>query len=149
MTVDRLDDVEDLLDEHRRQPHRRLVHAQQPRPRHQRPADRDHLLLAARQGSGELPQPLLDAREQRKDALQILVEFGAARPDIGAHFEVFVDRHARKQPTRFEHTKLFPRANWEFCRWDRVDTIGFIACCALSGVIIAIFIFALKAAAVG
>ena len=31
------------------------------------------------------------------------VEFGAARARIGAHFEVFVDRHARKQPARLQH----------------------------------------------
>ena len=48
-------------------------------------------------------EPLLDAREKREDARQILVELGAAPPRIGAHFEVLVDRHARKQAARFEH----------------------------------------------
>ncbi|HUR58670.1 MAG TPA: hypothetical protein VM029_13240, partial [Opitutaceae bacterium] len=55
-------------------------------------------------------------------------------------------QETRLHPTRFDDTKLFPRSNWEFCRWDKVDTIGFIACCALSGVIIALFVFLLKAA---
>ena len=73
------------------------------RLRHQRAADRHHLLLAARQGAGELAQPLLDAREQREDAFEILVKFGSARAGVSAHFEVFVDRHAREQPPRFEH----------------------------------------------
>ena len=49
-----LDDLEDLLDQDRRQAHRRLVQQQQPGPRHQRPADRAHLLLAARQRAGLL-----------------------------------------------------------------------------------------------
>ena len=40
--------VEDPLDHQRRQAERRLVEQQQPRPAHQRPADRQHLLLAAR-----------------------------------------------------------------------------------------------------
>lgn len=43
------------------------------------------------------------------------------------------------QPERFDHVKLFPRSNWEFCRWDRADTIGFLACCA--GVVIVLVFF--------
>jgi hypothetical protein len=53
----------------------------------------------------------------------------------------------RRNPTRFDHTKLLPRSNWEFCKWDRVDTIGFLACSALSGVIVGIFIVFLRWAA--
>jgi hypothetical protein len=85
--------------------HRRLVHAQEPGSCHQRTADRDHLLLAARQGAGELLEALLDARKQREDARQILVEFGSAAPRIGAHFEIFVDRHAWEQAPRFQHRR--------------------------------------------
>ncbi len=29
-------------------------------------------------------------------------------------------------PDRFNHLKLFPRSNWEFDKWDKVDTVGFI-----------------------
>jgi SSS family solute:Na+ symporter len=29
-------------------------------------------------------------------------------------------------PDRFSDKKLFPRSQWEFERWDRVDTIGFM-----------------------
>jgi Na+/proline symporter len=42
-------------------------------------------------------------------------------------------------PTRFDHLKLFPRSNWEFTRWDRTDALGFIACCALVGVVLLVF----------
>jgi SSS family solute:Na+ symporter len=28
-------------------------------------------------------------------------------------------------PTRFDHTKLFPKSTWEFCKWDWEDTWGF------------------------
>ena len=38
-----------------------------------------------------------------------------------------------------EQDKLFPRSNWEFTRWDRADTVGFIACCAFVGVILIAF----------
>ena len=71
--------------------------------RHQRAADRDHLLLAPRQRAGDLPQAFLDPREEREDARQILVELGAATARIGAHFEVLVDRHAREQAARLQH----------------------------------------------
>jgi SSS family solute:Na+ symporter len=27
-------------------------------------------------------------------------------------------------PRRFDHTKLFPRSNWEFQKWDRDDWVG-------------------------
>ncbi len=53
----------------------------------------------------------------------------------------------RRNPTRFDHTKLLPRSNWEFCKWDRVDTIGFLACSALSGAIVGIFVMFLRWAA--
>ncbi|MBN1788429.1 MAG: sodium:solute symporter family protein [Sedimentisphaerales bacterium] len=29
-------------------------------------------------------------------------------------------------PTRFDHTKLFPHTSWEFCKWDWEDTWGFL-----------------------
>ncbi len=52
-----------------------------------------------------------------------------------------------RNPTRFDHTKLLPSSNWEFCKWDRVDAIGFIACCSLSAAIVGIFLGLLKWAA--
>jgi SSS family solute:Na+ symporter len=30
------------------------------------------------------------------------------------------------QPDRFDHRKLFPRSDWMFYRWNRVDLIGFV-----------------------
>ena len=71
LRVDLADDLEDLLDEDRREPHRRLVEQQQLRPRHERAPDREHLLLAAGERSGLCscaPQP----REQVEDALEVL-----------------------------------------------------------------------------
>jgi len=50
-------------------------------------------------------------------------------------------------PTRFDHTKLLVSSNWEFSKWDRVDTIGFLICCTLSAAIVGIFIALLKWAA--
>ena len=41
----------------------------------------------------------------------------------------------RRNPQRFDHHKLFPGSAWEFTKWDRVDTVGFFVCCAVSGAI--------------
>ena len=71
-----LDDVEDLLDEDRRQAHRRLVEEEDLGLGHQRAADREHLLLAARQRPGLLRLAFLEAREQAVDPLEV----GLRRP---------------------------------------------------------------------
>jgi Na+/proline symporter len=52
----------------------------------------------------------------------------------------------RRDPHRFDDRKLFPRSAWEFTKWDRVDTIGFFACCAVSGAIFGLFALLLRAA---
>jgi len=35
-------------------------------------------------------------------------------------------------PSRFDHLKLFPNSNWEFCKWNREDTWGFLLSIALT-----------------
>lgn len=35
-------------------------------------------------------------------------------------------------PTRFDHLKLFPNSNWEFCKWTKEDTWGFLISMALT-----------------
>jgi SSS family solute:Na+ symporter len=42
-------------------------------------------------------------------------------------------------PTRYDHLKLFPRSDWEFTKWNKVDAVGFICCCALVGVVLLVF----------
>ena len=55
----------------------------------------------------------------------------------------------RRHPTRFDHTKLLPASNWEFCKWTKVDTVGFLICSALSGAIVLLFLGLLRWAAPG
>jgi hypothetical protein len=52
----------------------------------------------------------------------------------------------RRSPSRNDHRKLFPNSSWEFTKWDKVDTIGFLACCAVSAAIIGLFLLALRLA---
>ena len=74
-----------LLDHDRRQPLQRLVEEEQRRVRHQRPRDREHLLLAARQVVPPAAPALGEPREQRVDAREV--------PAAGArrHGEVLLD----------------------------------------------------------
>src|SRR5437773_8930917 len=99
LLVDVLDRLEDELDEHRGEPHRRLVEQQHDRSRHERASDREHLLLAARQRAGALREALLEAWEELVDALEVLrdLRWGIA-PRIGAHLEVLFHRHTREDP---------------------------------------------------
>jgi hypothetical protein len=67
--------------------------------------------------------------------------YGKMKTPVGATptLEAEAMEETRRNPHRFDHTKLFPASRWEFTKWDRVDTIGFIACCAISGGLIALF----------
>jgi SSS family solute:Na+ symporter len=42
-------------------------------------------------------------------------------------------------PTRFDHTKLFAHSDWEFCKWTRTDTTGFLLSTAVTISIIILF----------
>jgi solute:Na+ symporter, SSS family len=54
-----------------------------------------------------------------------------------------LDAHAVAQsyadPTRFNQTKLFPGSNWEFTKWNSTDTLGFLVCCVIMGLILLLF----------
>lgn len=75
--------------------------------------------------------------------------YGRMKTPVGAtpELEQAALAETERRPDRFDHTKLWPRSNWEFCRWDRVDTVGFLACCALSGTIVLLFLALLRWAA--
>ena len=71
-------DVEDVLDDHRGQAHRRLVEQDQARLGHEGPADRRHLLLAAGGQPGE-DRPLdLEPGKDRVDMLELVARGAAA-----------------------------------------------------------------------
>jgi hypothetical protein len=55
--IDERQNGKDLADDARREAERRLVEQQQPRPRHQRASNREHLLLAARKHARCLVAP--------------------------------------------------------------------------------------------
>jgi solute:Na+ symporter, SSS family len=74
--------------------------------------------------------------------------FGRMKTPVGetAEVERAQIETTRRNPHRFDHLKLFPRSSWEFTKWDRVDAVGFVVCCAISGAIILLFRFLLQLA---
>ncbi|MBI5693228.1 MAG: hypothetical protein HZC55_24385 [Verrucomicrobia bacterium] len=83
------------------------------------------------------------------DPARVARFYGKMKTPVGAtpELEAAALAETERQPDRFDHTKLLPWSNWEFCRWDRVDTIGFLACSALSGAIVLLFVGLLRWAA--
>jgi Na+/proline symporter len=83
------------------------------------------------------------------DPARVAQFYGKMKTPVGAtpELEAAAIAETHRDPTRFDHTKLVPRSNWEFCKWDRVDTIGFFACCAVSFSIVGIFLLLLRFAA--
>jgi Na+/proline symporter len=77
--------------------------------------------------------------------------FGRMKTPVGAtpELEAAAMEETRRNPGRFDHTKLFPNSAWEFTKWDRVDTVGFLACCAVSGAILGFFALVLRWASGG
>jgi len=75
--------------------------------------------------------------------------YGKMKTPVGdtPELEAAAMEETRKNPTRFDNTKLIPSSNWEFCRWHKADTIGFLACCAVSFSIVGLFVLLLKLAA--
>jgi Na+/proline symporter len=72
--------------------------------------------------------------------------YGKMKTPVGdtPELEAAAMEETRRNPTRYDGTKLLPWSNWEFCKWDRVDTIGFIICCSLSASIVGVFLGLLK-----
>jgi hypothetical protein len=83
------------------------------------------------------------------DPRRVALFYGRMKTPVGdtPELEAAALEATRRQPARFDQTKLFPGSTWEFCKWDRVDTIGFIICCALSGAIVGLFLLVLRSAA--
>src|SRR5215471_15271825 len=71
LAIERLDRIEDLSRDQRRQAERRLIEQQKARVPHQRACDRQHLLLAARERAAALVDAFLEARKQRKNAFDV------------------------------------------------------------------------------
>ena len=103
---------EDVADHQRREAHRRLVEHDELWPRHEGAADREHLLLAAGEGAGELAPPLLEPREELEDGLEVGLRLAPApsaamaSPDrVAAELEVLEDGEGSEELAPFGHER--------------------------------------------
>src|ERR1035437_2267475 len=99
--VDVLDDGEDLLDQDRREAHRRLVEQQQLWPSHERPTDCEHLLLATGERAGRLTAAFLETREEAEDAVVVGRYLGLVVARVGPHLEVLENAQAIEDAPTF------------------------------------------------
>jgi len=86
---------------------------------------------------------------RNKDQSQVDYFYGKMKTPVGAtpELEAQAMEETRRDPRRFDHTKLLGKnSSWEFGKWDKQDTLGFLACCAASLVVILIFVGLLKLA---
>src|SRR5437867_203114 len=89
----------------RRQSFRGLVHQQHPGVRHQRAGDREHLLLAARERSGDLVPALAQAWEERRHGVERPQHRQiTARPASG-HREILAHGEAPKDAAALGHER--------------------------------------------
>src|SRR6266571_1122332 len=95
LLVDLADGVEDALDDDGGEPHRGLVQQHQLGPCHERPADREHLLLPSGERARRLARAFLEDREELEDAVHVRPLL-VVLADEGAHVEVLAHGHARE-----------------------------------------------------
>src|SRR5581483_6037432 len=81
-------DAEQLLRDERRETERRFVEQHQAGPPHERPRDREHLLLAAAHAARRLRAPLGEAGEDREPAVDIGLDAVAVVARIGTEHQV-------------------------------------------------------------
>src|SRR6266478_2700518 len=97
LLVDRSHDAEDLAHHQGGQAERRLVEQEQAGARHERPRDRQHLLLAPRERARLLPAALGEDREIPVDLLVVLAEARLLPPRVGSEAEVLLDAQVHER----------------------------------------------------
>jgi len=79
---------------------------------------------------------------KRPDQHHIDQFFGKMKTPVGAtpELELQTMEETRRNPRRFDDKKLLGAgSNWEFTKWDKVDTVGFLICICVSLSILGLF----------
>src|SRR6266446_3343939 len=97
LRVDLGQHAKDRLAEDRCEPQRWLVEHEELWTRHQRTADRQHLLLATGERSGELLRPLLEAGKEVVHPRDVTRDALAVAAGVGPHHQVVEDDHPGKE----------------------------------------------------
>ena len=81
--------LEDVFDNQRCKPERRLIHHYHLRPRHQRPCHRQHLLLSPRECASKLPVPFLESRKEGVYPFNVVID--AILPQVCTYLQILKD----------------------------------------------------------
>lgn len=89
---------------------------------------------------------LISLFTRKPDKARVDQFFGKMKTPVAdtPELDVIEMEKTNKDPHRFDHNKLFPNSSWEFTKWDKVDTIGFILCCLATGVVLVLFVGFMK-----
>ena len=98
------EDVEQFVDDRRRQPQRRLVQEQHPRQRHHPARDGQHLLLAAGKQPGAAGQAFTQARKPLQQLRDHQVDVGAGAR-VGPEHQIVVDGQVGEHLPPFGHQR--------------------------------------------
>jgi hypothetical protein len=81
---------------------------------------------------------LVSHMTRRTEAARLDRFYGKMKTPVGAtpELDTLAIEETARDPARFDHQKLFPGSEWEFCRWTREDAVGFLACCVISTAIL-------------
>ena len=105
LPVDAAEHLEDVRDDPRREPERRLVDQEEAGPAHEAARDRHHLLLAPGERAGQLIVALAEAREERLHRGEALRAMRLGRRMVRAEEEVLPHREVGEQPAALEHVR--------------------------------------------
>src|SRR3989454_6120427 len=101
--VDPLDHVEHSEDYRRGETERGLIEQEQARLRHERPSDREHLLLAAGERARRLLEPLAQDGKYLADPVERFGAPRARRAPVAAELEVLAHVHAGEETSPLGH----------------------------------------------
>ena len=101
--------LEDLLDQQRRQTHGRLVQQQHLRLAHQGAAHGQHLLFAAGKRTGGLVAALLQARQQVKHHVEVILDgLFAVAAGVRTHLQILLHCQAAEHAAALRHLGQSP-----------------------------------------
>src|SRR6266545_6524767 len=105
LLVQAANELEELLDDERREAERRFVQQEQPRLRQARPREREHLLLAAGERSRLLVAPLAQPRQLARHLVEVARDRLPVAPQVRAHLQVLPDRELAEDAAPFGNVR--------------------------------------------
>src|SRR6266852_4500028 len=105
LPIERADDLHQALHHQRRETERKLVDHEQARTRHERAADRDHLLLATGERRSQRAEALAHPRKELEHVSEVGFDRVAVASAEGAEQELIAHAHRREELASFGYVR--------------------------------------------